>query len=113
MHATDTLRPSAISQEPCRLSDMTWYETAIQILLIRIANGSIIALMGYPGSRHRTDQLRPRRCLHDGTMISLSIFTWVPNMGVRRFLLPDGTVVLLVIGTLLVAMIACLTQRND
>ncbi len=92
---------------------MTWYETVIQILLIGIANGSIIALiaLGYTLVYGIIELINFAHgdVFMIGTMISLSVLTWVPNMmGVRRAsLLPDGTVVLLVIGTLLLAMIGC------
>jgi branched-chain amino acid transport system permease protein len=90
-----------------------WWETALQILLIGIANGSIIALiaLGYTlvyGIIALINFAHGDVCT-TGTMLSLTVLTWAPGlMGVRRVsLLPDATVVLLVIGALALAMAGC------
>jgi branched-chain amino acid transport system permease protein len=92
---------------------LTWYETAAQILLIGLANGSIIALiaLGYTLVYGIIELINFAHgdVFMIGSMLALSLLTWVPNMlGVRRAsLLPDGTVVLLVIAALLFAMAGC------
>jgi branched-chain amino acid transport system permease protein len=92
---------------------MTWYETAIQILLIGIANGSIIALvaLGYTLVYGIIELINFAHgdVFMIGSMISLTIFTWVPPMfGVARVsLLPDATIVLVVVATLLIVMVSC------
>ena len=92
---------------------MTWYETALQILLIGIANGSIIALiaLGYTLVYGIIELINFAHgdVYMIGTMLALTLFTWVPSMwGVRRAsLLPDGTIVLLVLAALVVAMAGC------
>jgi len=92
---------------------VTWYETALQILLIGIANGSIIALiaLGYTLVYGIIELINFAHgdVYMIGTMLALTLFTWVPSMwGVRRAsLLPDGTIVLLVLAALVVAMAGC------
>ena len=92
---------------------MTWYETALQILLIGIANGSIIALiaLGYTLVYGIIELINFAHgdVYMIGTMLALTLLTWVPSMlGVRRAsLLPDATVVLLVLAALVVAMVGC------
>jgi branched-chain amino acid transport system permease protein len=92
---------------------VTWYETALQILLIGIANGSIIALiaLGYTLVYGIIELINFAHgdVFMIGTMLALTLLTWVPNMmGVRRAsLLPDATIVLLVLAALLVAMVGC------
>ena len=92
---------------------MTWYETVLQILLIGLANGSIIALiaLGYTLVYGIIELINFAHgdVFMIGTMLSLTLLTWVPQMmGVRRAsLLPNGTIVLLVIGALLLSMVGC------
>ena len=75
---------------------MTWYETALQILLIGIANGSIIALiaLGYTLVYGIIELINFAHgdVFMIGTMLALTLLTWVPSMmGVRRAsLLPDA-----------------------
>jgi branched-chain amino acid transport system permease protein len=89
------------------------FEIAVQILLIGLANGSIIALiaLGYTLVYGIIELINFAHgdVFMIGTMISLTLLTWVPSMmGARRAsLLPDATIVLLVIVALLVAMIGC------
>jgi branched-chain amino acid transport system permease protein len=92
---------------------VTWFETAVQILLIGIANGSIIALiaLGYTLVYGIIELINFAHgdVFMIGTMLSLTLLTWVPTMlGVRRVsLLPDGTVILLVFAALMVSMVGC------
>ena len=92
---------------------MTWYETALQILLIGIANGAIIALiaLGYTLVYGIIELINFAHgdVFMIGTMLALTLLTWVPSMmGVRRAsLLPDATIVLLVLAALVVAMVGC------
>jgi branched-chain amino acid transport system permease protein len=92
---------------------MSWYETAIQIFLIGIANGSIIALvaLGYTLVYGIIELINFAHgdVFMLGTMISLTIVTWIPGlMGLRRASqMSEPMIVLLVIGALLVAMIGC------
>jgi branched-chain amino acid transport system permease protein len=92
---------------------MTWYETALQILLIGLANGSIIALvsLGYTLVYGIIELINFAHgdVFMIGTMLALTLLTWVPNMmGVRRVsLLPDGTAIMLTIAALLLAMAGC------
>ncbi|MCC7372045.1 MAG: branched-chain amino acid ABC transporter permease [Chloroflexi bacterium] len=88
-------------------------ETVIQILLIGLANGSIIALiaLGYTLVYGIIELINFAHgdVYMIGTMLALTLLTWVPTMmGVRRVsLLPVPTIILLVIGALLLAMIGC------
>ncbi|MFN8635535.1 MAG: branched-chain amino acid ABC transporter permease [Chloroflexota bacterium] len=92
---------------------MTWYETALQILLIGLANGSIIALiaLGYTLVYGIIELINFAHgdVFMIGTMIALTTFTVVPAMmGVRRVsLLPGGMVIALVIAALFLAMAGC------
>ncbi|MGE3270857.1 MAG: branched-chain amino acid ABC transporter permease [Chloroflexota bacterium] len=92
---------------------MNWLETTIQILLIGLANGSIISLvaLGYTLVYGIIELINFAHgdVYMIGTMLALTLLTWVPMMmGVRRVsLLPPGTVFLLVVGALLLAMIGC------
>jgi branched-chain amino acid transport system permease protein len=88
-------------------------ETAIQILLIGLANGSIIALiaLGYTLVYGIIELINFAHgdVFMIGTMLSLTLLTWVPAMmGVRRVsMLPGPTIVFLVFGSLLLAMVGC------
>src|SRR6476469_1128228 len=92
---------------------MTWYETAIQILLIGIANGSIIALvaLGYTLVYGIIELINFAHgdVFMIGSMIALTLLTWVPSMlGQRRVsLLSDGTIIVLVLVTLILVMLGC------
>jgi branched-chain amino acid transport system permease protein len=92
---------------------VTWYETALQILLIGIANGSIIALvaLGYTLVYGIIELINFAHgdVFMIGSMISLTMLTWVPGLlGQRRVsLLPDPEILVLVFVTLLLAMIGC------
>jgi branched-chain amino acid transport system permease protein len=92
---------------------VAWYETAIQILLIGLANGAIIALvaLGYTLVYGIIELINFAHgdVFMLGTMVSLTMMTWVPGLlGVRRASqIPEPLIPLLIIGTLLVAMIAC------
>src|SRR5438128_8908098 len=89
---------------------MQWYEEVLQILLIGIANGSIIALvaLGYTLVYGIIELLNfPHGDVFMiGSMIALTIFTWAPNLfGVARVsLLPDGRIAVLAVATLLIVL---------
>jgi branched-chain amino acid transport system permease protein len=88
-------------------------ETAIQILLIGLANGSIIALvaLGYTLVYGIIELINFAHgdVYMIGTMLALTVLTWAPAMlGVRRVsLLPGPTIVLLVVSALFLAMVGC------
>ena len=92
---------------------MTWYETALQILLIGLANGSIIALiaLGYTLVYGIIELINFAHgdVFMLGTMISLTVVTAIPAaLGFRRAsLMSDGMVALIFIGALLLAMLIC------
>ena len=92
---------------------MSWYETAIQILLIGLANGAIIALvaLGYTLVYGIIELINFAHgdVFMLGTMISLTIVTWVPSlMGLRRASqMPEPLIPLLFVGALLASMIGC------
>jgi len=92
---------------------MSLYETIIQILLIGIANGALISLIAL-GYTMVYGIIQLINFAHGdvfmiGTMISLTMVTWVPSlMGLRRAALIDPPVLaLLLVGTLLAAMVGC------
>jgi branched-chain amino acid transport system permease protein len=92
---------------------LTWYETALQILLIGLANGSIIALvaLGYTLVYGIIELINFAHgdVFMIGSMIALTLLTWVPSMlGQRRVsLLSDGTIIVLVLVTLILVMLGC------
>jgi len=92
---------------------VTWYETVLQILLIGLANGSIIALiaLGYTLVYGIIELINFAHgdVFMIGTMLSLTLLTWAPSaMGVRRVSqLPDGTALLLMIAALFLSMAGC------
>jgi len=89
------------------------HETILQILLIGVANGALIALvaLGYTMVYGIIELINFAHgdVFMMGTMISLTLVTWVPSlMGLRRASLIDPPLLaLLLIGTLLVAMVCC------
>src|SRR5438105_15171988 len=92
---------------------MQWYEQVIQVLLIGIANGAIIALvaLGYTlvyGIIELTN-FAHADVFMIGTMVSLTLVTWVPGLLGKRqaFTLPVPILVLLAIGTLLASIVVC------
>src|SRR5205085_4165318 len=105
----------ATSMSRCRGDRMTWYETAIQILLIGIANGSIIALvaLGYTLVYGIIELINFAHgdVFMIGTMVSLTLVTWVPSLlGVRQAgLLPPLTLLGLIAGSLLASIVVCAT----
>ncbi|MFN8524078.1 MAG: branched-chain amino acid ABC transporter permease [Chloroflexota bacterium] len=92
---------------------MAWYETALQILLIGLANGSIIALvaLGYTLVYGIIELINFAHgdVFMIGTMIALTLVTTVANaMGVRRVsLLPPEMLVGLFVGSLVLSMAGC------
>jgi branched-chain amino acid transport system permease protein len=92
---------------------MQWYEEVVQILLIGIANGAIIALvaLGYTLVYGIIELINFAHgdVFMIGTMISLTLLTWVPlQLGVRQaFQLPGPTLVALVVGSLLASILVC------
>src|SRR5437870_4279624 len=92
---------------------MQWYEEILQILLIGIANGALIALvaLGYTMVYGIIELINFAHgdVFMIGTMISLTLLTWVPSLvGLRRASLLDPPLLaLLLVGTLVIAMIGC------
>ena len=92
---------------------MEWYENIIQVLLIGIANGAIIALiaLGYTLVYGIIELINFAHgdVFMIGTMVSLSILTWVPGLlGARQaFTLPPLTQILLVVGAILASIGVC------
>src|SRR5919197_3173970 len=89
------------------------FETILQILLIGIANGALIALiaLGYTLVYGIIELINFAHgdVFMIGTMISLTMLTWAPSvMGLRRASLIDpGLLALLLVATLLLAMLGC------
>src|SRR5438105_11770296 len=92
---------------------MQWYEQVIQILLIGVANGAIIALvaLGYTLVYGIIELINFAHgdVFMIGTMVSLTLVTWVPGLlGQRQaFNLPAPTLFLLVVGSLLASIVVC------
>ncbi|HEV7666339.1 MAG TPA: branched-chain amino acid ABC transporter permease [Chloroflexota bacterium] len=92
---------------------MQWYDQLLQVLLIGIANGAIIALvaLGYTLVYGIIELINFAHgdVFMIGTMVSLTLVTWVPGLlGQRQaFNLPPGTIALLVVGSLLASIITC------
>src|SRR5438067_9937888 len=92
---------------------MQWYDEIIQVLLIGLANGAIIALiaLGYTLVYGIIELINFAHgdVFMIGTMVSLTLITWVPGLlGVRQALqLPPLTVVLLIVGSLLASILVC------
>jgi branched-chain amino acid transport system permease protein len=92
---------------------MQWYEEVVQILLIGIANGAIVALiaLGYTLVYGIIELINFAHgdVFMIGTMISLTLLTWVPlRFGVRQaFQLPGPTLFALVVGSIIVATVVC------
>src|SRR6188472_2560205 len=92
---------------------MQWYEEVIQTLLIGITNGAIISLvaLGYTLVYGIIELINFAHgdVFMIGSMLSLSILTWAPSMfgAARVSLLPDATIVLIVVVTLLIVMVVC------
>jgi branched-chain amino acid transport system permease protein len=88
-------------------------EEAVQILLIGIANGALIALvaLGYTMVYGIIELINFAHgdVFMIGTMIALTMFTWVPSlMGLRRASLIDPPLLAaLMLGALLLAMLSC------
>ncbi|HEY0581692.1 MAG TPA: branched-chain amino acid ABC transporter permease [Chloroflexota bacterium] len=92
---------------------MPWYDQLLQVLLIGIANGAIIALvaLGYTLVYGIIELINFAHgdVFMIGTMVSLTLVTWVPGLlGVRQaFNLPPMTIALLVIGAMLASIVVC------
>ena len=92
---------------------MQWYESVIQVLLIGIANGAIIALvaLGYTLVYGIIELINFAHgdVFMIGTMVSLTLVTWVPTLlGQRQaFTLPGPTLFLLVVGSLAASILVC------
>src|SRR3712207_4273591 len=92
---------------------MQLHEEIVQVLLIGIANGSIIALiaLGYTLVYGIIELINFAHgdVFMLGTMVSLSVVTAVPAaLGFRRAsLMSDGMALLIFVGALLLAMVAC------
>jgi branched-chain amino acid transport system permease protein len=92
---------------------MTWYETALQILLIGLANGSIIALvaLGYTLVYGIIELINFAHgdVFMIGTMVALTVVTGtLAAFGVRRpSQLSVDVIILLFFGSLVLAMVVC------
>src|SRR5689334_10526118 len=92
---------------------MQWYEQIIQIVLIGVANGAIIALvaLGYTLVYGIVELINFAHgdVFMIGTMVSLTLLTWLPGLlGQRQaFNLPGPTQVVLVVGALIVSILVC------
>jgi branched-chain amino acid transport system permease protein len=92
---------------------MQWYDEVLQVLLIGVANGAIIALiaLGYTLVYGIIELINFAHgdVFMIGTMVSLTLVTWVPGLlGVKQaFNLPAPTIVVLVVGALLASIVAC------
>jgi len=92
---------------------VSWYEEAVQILLIGLANGSIIALiaLGYTLVYGIIELINFAHgdVFMLGTMISLTVVTAIPAaLGYRRAsLMSDGMALLIFVVALLLAMVIC------
>src|SRR5438270_6851692 len=92
---------------------MQWYDEIIQVLLIGIANGAIIALiaLGYTLVYGIIELINFAHgdVFMIGTMVSLTLVTWLPGLvGVRQAaLLPPLNLFGLILGSLLAAIIVC------
>jgi branched-chain amino acid transport system permease protein len=92
---------------------MQWYDEVLQVLLIGIANGAIIALiaLGYTLVYGIIELINFAHgdVFMIGTMISLTILTWIPGLlgTPRAFNLPTPTLAVLVVGALIVSIVVC------
>src|ERR1700733_5267747 len=92
---------------------MQWYDEIIQVLLIGITNGAIIALiaLGYTLVYGIIELINFAHgdVFMIGTMVSLTLLTWVPSLlGVRTALqLPTLTLILLVVASLIASTVVC------
>ncbi len=92
---------------------MQWYEQLVQILLIGLANGALLALiaLGYTLVYGIIELINFAHgdVFMIGTMLALTMVTWVPSlMGLRgAYLMPPILIALLLVGTLLLCMVGC------
>src|SRR5438552_8202626 len=92
---------------------MQWYEQLAQILLIGLANGSLIALvaLGYTLVYGIIELINFAHgdVFMIGTMFALTLATWVPRMmGLSQpSLMPPPIIALVLIATFLLAMLLC------
>src|SRR5256885_8565517 len=92
---------------------MQWYDEIIQVLLIGIANGAIIALiaLGYTLVYGIIELINFAHgdVFMIGTMVSLTLITGVSGLlGVRQaFQLPGPTLLVLVVGSLIASIVVC------
>jgi branched-chain amino acid transport system permease protein len=92
---------------------MQWYEEVAQVLLIGVTNGAIICLvaLGYTLVYGIIELINFAHgdVFMIGTMVSLTILTWIPPMlGVRQaFLLPPLTIFGLLIACLIASTAVC------
>src|SRR3979411_494286 len=92
---------------------MQWYDEIIQVLLIGIANGAIIALiaLGYTLVYGIIELINFAHgdVFMIGTMVSLTLITWVPGLlGVRQATqLPPLTILGLIVGSLIASIVVC------
>src|ERR1700704_4683224 len=94
---------------------MQWYDEIIQVLLIGIANGAIIALiaLGYTLVYGIIELINFAHgdVFMIGTMVSLTLVTWLPGvLGVRQAAqLSPLVLVMVIVGALLASILVCAT----
>ncbi len=92
---------------------MALHEEILQVLLIGLTNGAIIALvaLGYTMVYGIIELINFAHgdVFMIGTMVALTLVTWVPGLfGVRQaFLLPGYVVPFVILGALVLAMVVC------
>lgn len=92
---------------------MQWYDEVLQVLLIGVANGAIIALiaLGYTLVYGIIELINFAHgdVFMIGTMVSLTLLTWIPGLlGARQaFQLPPQTIAVLIIVSLAASIVVC------
>lgn len=91
---------------------MQWHEALLQILLIGLANGSLIALvaLGYTLVYGIIELINFAHgdVFMIGTMFALTMVTWVPSLfGLTPYGVPPLMLALLLVVTMLLAMVVC------
>src|SRR5918911_1658947 len=110
MSATQPRRRRGNRKPPTR---MQWYDEVLQVLLIGLANGAIIALiaLGYTLVYGIIELINFAHgdVFMIGTMVSLTLLTWAPGLlGARQaFNLPAPTLAALLVGSLLASIVVC------
>src|SRR5581483_1380634 len=92
---------------------MQWYEQAVQILLIGVANGSLIALvaLGYTLVYGIIELINFAHgdVFMIGTMTALTLVTWIPGLlgAPQAYALPPVAIAALLVAMLIASMLVC------